>query len=243
MVPTMQFTGDIDVRRVTGAVALSVGLHVAVFANLAGPGVFPDEPQRPRLTIDAFLRAVKLAAPEPAPGRGPAAQLPARSVAAAATAPMPRRVIAMPEGTTTAAPSIAQASAPPDAVAAPPVATSAAQERTSPAPERTSGAAAPIDLDVLASQYGKQVADLLVARKRYPRVAQMRGWQGRVELEARFGPGGRLGQVVVTRSSGHETLDTTAVELLQGAEFPPLPAHLAHADFRLRLPVDYRLQN
>lgn len=245
MSPTMHPAGDMRSRRVAGAIVLSVGLHAATLAHLSPVGMPVPSPRLPPITVDSLLKAIS---PVPAHPAVPSAAMPAQAARQpSATPPAPTRQImaVRDEAAPAGGPRIAATAATPEpaAPATAPAAVAPTDQRTAPAAEKPAAATPALDLDALASQYGRQVADLLVSRKRYPRVAQMRGWQGQVEVEARFVPGGRLGQVVVTRSSGHETLDAAAVELLQGAEFPPLPASLAQADFRLRLPIDYRLQN
>lgn len=229
--------GQLPARRIAGAVVLSLGIHAAVLGHLT-PFAAPDlPPQRPPLTVDVLLKAIQKASrSDQAPQRREAPRVPSES-------PQPRPLRNAAPGPSVAPPAATTETV---ATAAAPVPSLTPErppgDRSTPA-DRPAPTAPPPDLDALAGQYGKQVADLLIARKRYPRLAQMRGWQGRVEVEARFSPGGRLGQIVITRSSGHETLDAAALELLQGAELPPPPAMLTQADFRLRLPIEYRLQN
>lgn len=246
MSQTIHPAGDMHSRRVAGAIVLSIGLHAATLAHLSPVSMPVPSPRLPPITMDSLLKAIS---PVPARPAAPPAAMPgqaARHASAAPPAPARQIMAARDEGAPAGGPRIAASAATPEpaaAAATPPAPAALPDQRAAPVADRAAAAPPALDLDALASQYGRQVADLLVSRKRYPRVAQMRGWQGQVEVEARFVPGGRLGQVVVTRSSGHETLDAAAIELLQGAEFPPLPASLAQADFRLRLPIDYRLQN
>ncbi len=236
MSPAPYPAADIHTRRIAGAVVLSLGIHAAVLAQLAPFSAREGSPSRPPLTVDVLLKSLRNVPPV---YTMPSQRETHRPAPAASPLPQPKPLLRSdPSGPAIASP--VAAAEPIAAVSPPPAGPSA--ERNTPA-DRPSPAAAPPDLDALAGQYGKQVADLLIARKRYPRLAQVRGWQGRVEVEARFSPGGRLGQVVITRSSGHETLDAAALELLQGAELPPPPATLTQADFRLRLPIEYRLQN
>lgn len=227
---------DIQTRRIAGAVVLSLGIHAAVLAQLTPYSAKEGSQPRPVLTVDVLLKAIGKV---PTVDTMPSPRETPRPTSTAAPLPQPKPILRTdPSGPSIPSPA---AAAEPVAAASPPPERPSA-DRSAPA-ERPSQAPPPLDLDALAGQYGKQVADLLIARKRYPRLAQVRGWQGRVEVEARFSPGGRLGQVVITRSSGHETLDAAALELLQGAELPPPPATLTQADFRLRLPIEYRLQN
>ena len=88
-------------------------------------------------------------------------------------------------------------------------------------------------------------ADLIaVARgiKTYPTLARERGWEGTVEVELRFNASTRLSDVNTVRSGGHRLLDDQALETVrQAATSVPLPDSLASADFRLLLPVVFRL--
>lgn len=89
-------------------------------------------------------------------------------------------------------------------------------------------------------------ADLIaVARgiKTYPTLARERGWEGTVEVELRFNASTRLSDVNTVRSGGHRLLDDQALEIVRlAATSVPLPDSLASADFRLLLPVAFRLE-
>lgn len=50
----------------------------------------------------------------------------------------------------------------------------------------------------------------------YPRLAVRRGWEGIVLLEASIDAEGRLVDLIVVRSSGHEVLDRAAIEAVRG---------------------------
>lgn len=89
-------------------------------------------------------------------------------------------------------------------------------------------------------------ADLItVARgiKTYPTLARERGWEGAVEVELRFNASTRLNDVNTVRSGGHRLLDDQALEIVRLAVTSvPLPDSLASVDFRLLLPVVFRLE-
>src|SRR5690606_17846269 len=59
----------------------------------------------------------------------------------------------------------------------------------------------------------------------YPWIARRRGWEGRVWLSVTVRPDGALERIHVTRSSGYEVLDRSAVETMK--RIGPL-AHAAH---------------
>ena len=88
-------------------------------------------------------------------------------------------------------------------------------------------------------------ADLIAVARRiktYPTLARERGWEGTVEVEFRFNASTRLSDVNTVQSGGHRLLDDQALEIVRlAATSVPLPNSLASADFRLLLPVAFRL--
>lgn len=115
-----------------------------------------------------------------------------------------------------------------------------------PPPSRAAVQAAPAPatppLDDLKRGFGDALARSLAAQRRYPRVAQMRGWQGTVEIEIEFLANGRMGSVAVVRSSGHDVLDEQALRMLEEAELPLRPDPLRERGFTLRVPIEFRLR-
>ena len=55
----------------------------------------------------------------------------------------------------------------------------------------------------------------------YPRIAQLRHWQGTVILRVHVTPDGHSSEVIVYRSSGHDELDDAAVEAVEKWRFVP----------------------
>lgn len=113
-----------------------------------------------------------------------------------------------------------------------------------PATEETPRAAAPPaepPRENLAASYGNLLKNELDKHRRYPRIAQARGWEGTTLLVVRVLPGGRLGEVSIARSSGHEILDDTAREMVRAAALPPMPEALRRDGFEMRIPIEFRL--
>ncbi len=113
------------------------------------------------------------------------------------------------------------------------------------APDRPPHPLPPVARAVVTPACSVCCADLIaVARgiKTYPTLARERGWEGTVEVELRFNASTRLSDVNTVRSGGHRLLDDQALETVrQAATSVPLPDSLASADFRLLLPVVFRL--
>lgn len=95
------------------------------------------------------------------------------------------------------------------------------------------------------AQYGQSISEWLARQQRYPRLAEMRGWEGEVRLHLRIARKGALIDVQISRSSGHEVLDRSALQLVQGGALPPPPANLGLGNdetLDITIPVHYRLR-
>jgi protein TonB len=77
---------------------------------------------------------------------------------------------------------------------------------------------------------------------RYPLSARRRGASGTVQLEIVIHADGRIGDVVVVRSSSHPALDEAAVEAVRSLPRQPFPAGVKPRVLRARLPVVFELR-
>ncbi len=78
--------------------------------------------------------------------------------------------------------------------------------------------------------------------KRYPPLAQERGWEGTVEVELVVRALARQPEIALLRSSGHDILDEKALDMVtRAAHRTDLPAGLKGRDFRVVLPVEFSL--
>jgi len=121
-----------------------------------------------------------------------------------------------------------------------PVAASAVE---APHPVPTPVASRPIapDAGVLAA-YGRELAGAVAAHQRYPRVALLRQWQGTSVLQLELAADGRLLWVRVLSSSGHDTLDRQALDMVREAiPLPTMPAALAGRPLTVDVPVVFRI--
>ena len=78
-------------------------------------------------------------------------------------------------------------------------------------------------------------------RPSYPLLARLRGWEGRVLLEARVGPDGRPLEVRVLESSGHEILDQAARGTVAAWRFHPARGENGPIESTVRVPVRFVL--
>ena len=91
----------------------------------------------------------------------------------------------------------------------------------------------PFDLRVMARRF-----------KRYPALARENGWQGTVDLELVFHAAVDYPSVEVLHSSGHDVLDEQAREMiLRAVRATPVPASFRRRDLRMRLPVEFSLED
>ena len=110
-----------------------------------------------------------------------------------------------------------------------------------PAPSAAVSRPVPADPAALAA-YGRNLAGAVALHQRYPRLAQIRQWQGTALLQLELAVDGQLQSVRVLSSSGHEILDRQAIDMVRAAvPLPPLPASLAGRSLTVDVPVVFRL--
>ncbi len=102
---------------------------------------------------------------------------------------------------------------------------------------------APVDTTRALLAYGRLLSKAIARGQSYPRIARQNGWQGTVEIALEVA-GNRLRDVTIVRSSGYGVLDQRAVEMARAvAPLPPLPEALQRQDFRVQVPITFRLQD
>lgn len=131
-----------------------------------------------------------------------------------------------------AAPTLAQVAMPASATANPPA----------PQPPDNTAHEAPTDPAAL-ERYGRSLAELLAQQQQYPRMAALRGWEGEVRVRITIARKGNIVATDVIRSSGHDVLDRSAVQLVtQAGPLPRLPEALQNREIQVIVPVHYRLE-
>lgn len=90
--------------------------------------------------------------------------------------------------------------------------------------------------------YGKQISAHLQRSRSYPRIAQMRGWQGSVVIRLDYDAQGRSVSARVIQSSGYEVLDNDALNKVKVMQpFPLPPDSLLNSAFSVSIPINYSL--
>ena len=212
---------------------LAVGVSLLVHAGWLGwlPGLSKAEPEaRPPLTIRLAAEPVSPAiAVSPAPTFTPRIE-PRASERPRPLAPTP--VLAMPATNTSTTPSFSVPVVEAPMPVAPPVETPRPITRAAPTPTD------PVSL----VGYGRDVAGAVARHQRYPRLAQMRQWQGTALLQLQITADGKLADARVLSSSGHEILDRQALDMVREAvPLPPLPTARSGRALTVDVPVTFRL--
>lgn len=183
---------------------------------------------------------VRLATPAPEPAAlavPPTLTFPPPTLAAARRAPDPA-----PQRAAQVLASPAAASAP-DSPAVREVAAPVAAPLEPPRPVPPAAAARPAVVDpAMLAAYGRELAGAVATQQRYPRIALLRQWQGTALLQLELAADGRLLGVRVLSSSGHDTLDRQALDMVRAAlPLPAMPAALAGRPLTVEVPVVFRI--
>jgi len=101
----------------------------------------------------------------------------------------------------------------------------------------------PQDIDSARNNYGNQLSREFAKHKQYPRLAQMRGWQGTVQVQVQIDASGAVVSSNISKSSGYEVLDKQALEMVKKASpLPQPPEVLRSREFTVLVPVIFRLE-
>ena len=236
---------------------LSIALHVFAMSRL--PGIHLKDVPKPKIIEVELAPPVqpKIIEPEPAP---PAPKPePPKPTPTPKPQPKPKPKplpVPQPKPLPEIEPvPISEEPAPmemPEAQPAPPVMNVAPSE-TEPPPFTTPPPPPPAppeprgptqqDLDAARDRYGSLLAREIAKHKRYPRIAQMRGWEGEAMIELQLDGSGKVLTSKIKKSSGYEVLDKQALEMVERAmPFPPPPAVLSGQSFTLLVPISFRLE-
>ncbi len=135
---------------------------------------------------------------------------------------------------------------PPNVIAVAPKADPAPEVKVAPPPPDPPKKVEPTDADVsdARAQYGSTLGRAIAKHKSYPKIAQMRGWQGEVLLDLKLDGNGNVQAASIKESSGHESLDNQALEMVRKASpFPAPPEALRGRSFNITVPVSFKLEN
>lgn len=110
-------------------------------------------------------------------------------------------------------------------------------------PEGEAMGSAVLDDDYLWHAYGHAVQKLANQYSVYPEIARRRGEQGELEVIFHIGADGKLKSLDVLKSSGYISLDRQALEMVRkGLDALPVPASLRGREFKIVIPVEFRLK-
>jgi len=99
------------------------------------------------------------------------------------------------------------------------------------------------DIDDARGRYGNTLWGAIGKHKQYPRIAQMRGWQGEAVVELQLDGNGKLKSKKIIQSSGFESLDKQALEMVEkAAPFPAPPEALRGSNFSIKVPIPFKLE-
>lgn len=100
-----------------------------------------------------------------------------------------------------------------------------------------------VDIDNATGRYGNALWSAISKHKKYPKIAQMRGWQGETIIELELDGTGKIKSKRITQSSGYEVLDKQALEMVERAlPFPTPPEALRNSNFTITVPVPFKLE-
>lgn len=99
------------------------------------------------------------------------------------------------------------------------------------------------EIDTAKGNYGSLLSREFAKHKQYPRLAQMRGWQGTTKVELHIDASGNVISSGISESSGFDILDKQALEMVRKASPLPLPPDtLRGREFVIIVPVAFRLE-
>lgn len=91
--------------------------------------------------------------------------------------------------------------------------------------------------------YSSLLANAIAKYKQYPKIAQMRGWQGTVIVDLEIDSKGTVISIKIKKSSTYEVLDNEALEMIRKASpFPAPPESLRGKNFNVLVPISFKLE-
>jgi len=92
-------------------------------------------------------------------------------------------------------------------------------------------------------EYGSNLQRLCERNKQYPAIAIRRGYQGSGKVLVRFSAEGKTTSVTMAISTGQKSLDDQAIEMVKKSlNELPVPAKFKGREFKLTIPVDFKLE-
>ena len=91
--------------------------------------------------------------------------------------------------------------------------------------------------------YTNQLTKAIAKQKKYPKIAQMRQWQGEVLLNIEIDPQGNLVKADILEESRYKILNNEAIDMVKRASpFPQPPEELRLKNFTVLVPISFKLE-
>jgi protein TonB len=91
--------------------------------------------------------------------------------------------------------------------------------------------------------YSARLTKAIAKQKKYPRIAQMRGWQGEIIIDLKIDGQGNLIRAKIKQGSKFKILDTEGMNMVKRASpFPKPPIKLESKIFNVIVPISFKLQ-
>lgn len=95
----------------------------------------------------------------------------------------------------------------------------------------------------VTDSYTNQLTRAIAKQKKYPKIAQMRQWQGEVLLNIVIDPQGNLVKADILEESRYKILNNEAIDMVKRASpFPQPPEELRLKNFTVLVPISFKLE-
>lgn len=112
-----------------------------------------------------------------------------------------------------------------------------------PLKEKQASQPSPEAVKVASDSYTGQLTRAIAKQKKYPKIAQMRQWQGEVVLNVEIDPNGNLVKTDILEKSRYKILDEEAINMVKrAAPFPKPPEELQSRNFTVLVPISFKLE-
>ena len=100
----------------------------------------------------------------------------------------------------------------------------------------------PVQEAKIIKDYGQLLAAHISQFKRYPRIAQRRGWEGELTLEVRLDKLANILNISIYNKSNYEVLDQEAIKMIERSKPLPMPTNLTSETFTVFIPIKFGLR-
>jgi periplasmic protein TonB len=227
-----KYTEDIDLKRM---LILSFLMHFLVFQNLH----IDPKPIVKKLDLELIMEIVKpkpkeLPPPKPIVKEPPP---PPPKPIVKEPPPLPKPVIEQP-----LSPPLPQAKEPEPIKELPVLPPEDIVPIDMPREETVAPKIDPLQEAKIIEDYGQLLAAHISQFKRYPRIAQRRGWEGELTLEVRLDKLANILNIMILNKSNYDVLDQEAIKMIERSKPLPKPTDLTSETFTVFIPIKFGLQ-